>query len=77
MRVSHSSKTYQLAAAKVANSACFRPFLGKFPGFEGLGRRFSAISGSCNTPVGAGRGDRPTAAPALGGFVVKGGEPPT
>jgi hypothetical protein len=34
MRTNHCSKTYQLGAAEVANSACFRRFLGKITGFD-------------------------------------------
>ena len=36
MRASHCSKTYQLAAAEVVNSACFRPFLRKNPGISAI-----------------------------------------
>jgi hypothetical protein len=34
MRTSHCSKTYQLGAVEVANSACFRRFLGKIAGID-------------------------------------------
>jgi len=64
MRASHSSKTYQLAASEVANSACFRPFLGKFPDFKGFRHRFSAVSGRFDTGGGDGGGDGPSAAMA-------------
>lgn len=36
MRASHCSKTYQLAPAWPANSACFRAFLTKITGFSGF-----------------------------------------
>ena len=36
MRTSHCPKTYQLAAAEVANSACFRPFLRKITGIDAI-----------------------------------------
>ena len=34
MRTNHCSKTYQLGASEVANSACFRRFLGKITGID-------------------------------------------
>ena len=52
MRTSHCPKTYQLAAAEVANSACFRPFLRKNPGIDAFG---GIISPSADAPsAGAG-----------------------
>ncbi len=50
MRTSHCPKTYQLAAAEVANSACFRPFLDKNPG-NGAFR--TNISPSADAPSAA------------------------
>ena len=47
MRASHCSKTYQLAAAEVANSACFRPFLRKNPGIDAIR---GTISPSADAP---------------------------
>jgi len=52
VHTNHSSKTYQLAGAEMANSVCFQRFLGNIAGFGPSWCRISALSGRSRSSCG-------------------------